>query len=151
MLARFVNFFWLWTFLGTGWAWIVPEHFTWFLGEIPGTDLKWVPLGLGIIMLGMGMTLTFADFREVLTMPKWVVLGVVAQFLIMPLIGWGVATIFSLPAEFKLGIILVSCCPGGTASNVVTYLARGNLALSVMMTMCSTLLARGLTPLLTRT
>ena len=132
-------------------AWIVPEHFTWFLGEIPGTDLKWVPLGLGIIMLGMGMTLTFADFREVLTMPKWVVLGVIAQFLIMPLIGWGVATIFSLPAEFKLGIILVSCCPGGTASNVVTYLARGNLALSVMMTMCSTLLAIGLTPLLTKT
>jgi BASS family bile acid:Na+ symporter len=84
-------------------------------------------------------------------MPKWVVLGVVAQFLIMPLIGWGVATIFSLPAEFKLGIILVSCCPGGTASNVVTYLARGNLALSVMMTMCSTLLAIGLTPLLTKT
>ena len=151
MLARFVNFFWLWTFLGTGWAWIVAERFTWFLGEIPGTDLKWVPLGLGIIMLGMGMTLTFADFREVLRMPKWVVLGVVAQFLIMPLIGWGVATIFSLPAEFKLGIILVSCCPGGTASNVVTYLARGNLALSVMMTMCSTLLAIGLTPLLTKT
>jgi bile acid:Na+ symporter, BASS family len=151
MFARFVNFFWLWTLLGTGWAWIVPEHFTWFLGVIPGTELKWVPLGLGIIMLGMGMTLTFADFREVLTMPKWVVLGIVAQFLIMPLIGWGVATIFSLPAQFKLGIILVSCCPGGTASNVVTYLARGNLALSVLMTMCSTLLAIGLTPLLTKT
>ena len=151
MLARFVNFFWLWTFLGTGWAWFVPEHFTWFLGEIPGTELKWVPVGLGIIMLGMGMTLTFADFREVLIIPKWVVLGIIAQFLIMPLIGWGVATIFSLPAQFKLGIILVSCCPGGTASNVVTYLARGNLALSVMMTMCSTLLAIGLTPLLTKT
>ncbi|MDC0282209.1 bile acid:sodium symporter family protein [Akkermansiaceae bacterium] len=97
------------------------------------------------------MTLTFADFREVLTTPRWVVLGIIAQFLIMPLIGWGVASIFSLPAQFKLGIILVSCCPGGTASNVVTYLARGNLALSVMMTMCSTLLAIGLTPLLTKT
>ena len=129
----------------------MPEHFTWFLGVIPGTELKWVPMGLGVIMLGMGMTLTFADFREVLTMPKWVVLGVIAQFLIMPLIGWCVATIFSLPDQFKLGIILVSCCPGGTASNVVTYLARGNLALSVMMTMCSTLLAIGLTPLLTKT
>lgn len=150
MLARFVNLFWLWTLIGTGWAWIMPEHFTWFLGVIPGTELKWVPVGLGIIMLGMGMTLTFADFREVLTMPKWIVLGVGAQFLIMPLIGWGVATVFSLPPHFKLGIILVSCCPGGTASNVVTYLARGNLALSVMMTMCSTLLAIGLTPLLTK-
>ncbi|MEN8870607.1 MAG: bile acid:sodium symporter family protein [Akkermansiaceae bacterium] len=148
---RLVNLFWLWTLLGTAWAWFMPEHFTWFLGMIPGTELKWVPVGLGVIMLGMGMTLTFADFREVLTMPKWVMLGVVAQFLIMPLIGWGVATVFSLPDQFKLGIILVSCCPGGTASNVVTYLARGNLALSVMMTMCSTLLAIGLTPLLTKT
>ena len=97
-----------------------------------------VAAGLGIIMLGMGMTLTFADFGEVLKMPKVVGLGVLAQFLIMPLIGWGVANLFALPDQFKLGIILVSCCPGGTASNVVTYLARGNLALSVLMTMCST-------------
>ncbi len=92
-------------------------------------------MGLGVIMLGMGMTLTFRDFREVLKMPKWVALGVGAQFLIMPLIGWSVATLFALPDQFKLGIILVSCCPGVTASNVVTYLAKGNLALSVMMTM----------------
>ncbi|MEN8847200.1 MAG: bile acid:sodium symporter family protein [Akkermansiaceae bacterium] len=150
MIARLVNLFWLWTLIGTAWAWLVPEHFTWFLGMIPGTGLKWIPLGLGIIMLGMGMTLTFADFKEVLRMPKWVGLGIAAQFLIMPLIGWGVATVFALPDQFKLGIILVSCCPGGTASNVVTYLARGNLALSVMMTMCSTLLAIGLTPFLTK-
>ena len=150
MTVRLVNLFWLWTLLGTAWAWFVPEHFTWFLGMIPGTELKYIPLGLGIIMLGMGMTLTFADFREVLTMPKWVGLGVAAQFLIMPLIGWGVATVFDLPDQFQLGIILVSCCPGGTASNVVTYLAKGNLALSVMMTMCSTLLAIGLTPFLTK-
>lgn len=150
MISRLVNLFWLWTLIGTAWAWFVPEHFTWFLGLIPGTELKWVPVGLGVIMLGMGMTLTFTDFTEVLTMPKWVGLGVGAQFLIMPLIGWGVATTFALPDQFKLGIILVSCCPGGTASNVVTYLARGNLALSVMMTMCSTLLAIGLTPFLTK-
>ncbi len=150
MVSRLVNLFWLWTLIGTGWAWFVPEHFTWFLGMIPGTELKYIPLGLGIIMLGMGMTLTFADFREVLKIPKWVGLGVTAQFLIMPLIGWGVATVFALPDQFKLGIILVSCCPGGTASNVVTYLAKGNLALSVMMTMCSTLLAIGLTPFLTK-
>jgi len=122
MISRMVNLFWLWTLLGTAWAWFVPGHFTWFLGMIPGTELKWIPLGLGVIMLGMGMTLTFADFKEVLTMPKWVGLGVAAQFLIMPLIGWSVATLFALPDQFKLGIILVSCCPGGTASNVVTYL-----------------------------
>ncbi len=150
MLSRAVNLFWLWTLIGTAWAWFVPGHFTWFLGMIPGTELKFIPLGLGIIMLGMGMTLTFADFKEVLTMPKWVGLGVAAQFLIMPVIGWGVATLFDLPDQFKLGIILVSCCPGGTASNVVTYLAKGNLALSVLMTMCSTLLAIGLTPFLTK-
>ena len=148
--ARLVNLFWLWTLLGTGWAWFFPEHFTWFLGMIPGTELKWIPVGLGVIMLGMGMTLTFADFREVLEMPSWVGLGVSAQFIIMPLIGWSVATAFALPDQFKLGIILVSCCPGGTASNVVTYLARGNLALSVMMTMGSTLLAIGMTPYLTK-
>ncbi|MDG1072163.1 MAG: bile acid:sodium symporter family protein [Akkermansiaceae bacterium] len=151
MIVRLVNLFWLWTLLGTAWAWITPGHFTWFLGKIPGSNLSMVAAGLGIIMLGMGMTLTFADFGEVLKMPKVVGLGVLAQFLIMPLIGWGVANLFALPDQFKLGIILVSCCPGGTASNVVTYLARGNLALSVLMTMCSTLLAVGLTPLLTKT
>lgn len=150
MISRTVNLFWLWTLVGTAWAWFLPGHFTWFLGMVPGTELKYIPLGLGIIMLGMGMTLTFADFKEVLTMPKWVTLGVAAQFLIMPVVGWGVATVFALPDQFKLGIILVSCCPGGTASNVVTYLAKGNLALSVMMTMSSTLLAIGLTPFLTK-
>ncbi|MGD1977873.1 MAG: bile acid:sodium symporter family protein [Akkermansiaceae bacterium] len=151
MTSRLVNLFWLWTLLGTAWAWFLPEHFTWFLGTIPGTELKWIPVGLGVIMLGMGMTLTFADFREVLVMPKWIALGVTAQFLIMPAVGWAIATAFSLPDQFKLGIILVSCCPGGTASNVVTFLARGNLALSVMMTMASTLLSVVLTPLLTKT
>lgn len=149
-MARLVNLFWLWTLLGTGWAWIAPEHFTWFLGEIPGLEIGMVSAGLGIIMLGMGMTLTFADFREVLKMPKWVAAGVGAQFLIMPLIGWSVAMLFNLPDQFKLGLILVACCPGGTASNVVTYLAKGNLALSVLITMCSTFLAVGLTPLLTK-
>ncbi len=149
-MNRIVNLFWLWTLLGTIWAWFLPDHFLWFLGKVPGTDLKITALGLGVIMLGMGITLTYADFKEVLKMPKWVLLGVTAQFLLMPLVGWSVATLFSLPDQFKLGIILVSCCPGGTASNVVTFLARGNLALSVLMTMCSTLLAVVLTPLLTK-
>lgn len=151
MINRLVNLFWLWTALGTAWAWFAPDHFTWFLGTIPGTNLKWIPVGLGIIMLGMGMTLTLSDFKEVLTVPRWIVLGVMAQFLLMPAVGWMVATAFALPDQFKLGIILVSCCPGGTASNVVTFLARGNLALSVMMTMSSTLLSVILTPLLTKT
>lgn len=69
-MARLVNLFWLWTLLATGWAWIAPEHFTWFLGKIPGTEIGMVSAGLGVIMLGMGMTLTLADFREVLRMPS---------------------------------------------------------------------------------
>ncbi len=150
MINRIVNLFWLWTILGVVWAWVFPSHFTWFLGKIPGTEIALISAGLGIIMLGMGMTLSFDDFRECLKMPRWIGLGVAGQFLIMPLLGWAIATISGLPNEFKLGIILVSCCPGGTASNVVTFLARGNLALSVLMTACSTLLAVWLTPILTK-
>jgi len=151
MAFRMVNLFWLWTLLGVTWAWFFPAHFTWFLGAIPGTEISLISASLSMIMLGMGMTLSFSDFRECLKMPRWITLGVAAQFVIMPLIGWSVATLSDLPDEFKLGIILVSCCPGGTASNVVTFLARGNLALSVLMTSCSTLLAVWLTPLLTKT
>lgn len=150
MANRIVNLFWLWTILGVVWAWVFPGNFTWFLGKIPGTEISLISAGLSVIMLGMGMTLNFEDFRECFKMPRWIALGVTAQFLIMPFIGWGIATVSDLPNEFKLGIILVSCCPGGTASNVVTFLAKGNLALSVIMTACSTLLAVWLTPLLTK-
>jgi BASS family bile acid:Na+ symporter len=144
------NLFWLWTLLGTLWAWFVPEHFTWFLGTLPGTSLKLTALGLGVIMLGMGLTLSFADVKRALAMPQAALIGVLAQFVIMPFLGWGVATLFRLEDDLKLGLILVSCCPGGTASNVVTYLARANVALSVLMTMASTLLAIILTPFLTK-
>lgn len=150
MANRVVNLFWLWTLVGVVWAWIIPSHFIWFLGEIAGTEIPLISAGLGVIMLGMGMTLSFEDFHECLKMPRWTCLGITAQFVIMPFIGWSVATLSGLPDQFKIGIILVSCCPGGTASNVVTYLAKGNLALSVLMTMCSTFLAVWLTPLLTK-
>lgn len=150
MINRIVNLFWLWTILGVLWAWFFPGHFTWFLGKVPGTEITLISAGLSIIMLGMGMTLSFEDFRDCLKMPRWIGIGVAGQFVIMPFLGWGIATVSGLPNEFKLGIILVSCCPGGTASNVVTYLAKGNVALSVIMTACSTLLAVWLTPLLTK-
>jgi BASS family bile acid:Na+ symporter len=150
MIHRIVNLFWLWTILGVIWAWFFPMHFTWFLGNVPGTKITLISAGLSIIMLGMGMTLSFQDFRDCLKMPRWIGLGVAGQFVIMPFLGWAVATVSGLPDAFKLGIILVSCCPGGTASNVVTFLARGNVALSVIMTACSTLLAVWLTPLLTK-
>ena len=100
-------------------------------------------------MLGMGLTLDVADFAAVLRLPGAVALGFAAQYTIMPLLGWSVGKMLALPAPFAVGLILVACCPGGTASNVVTYLARGNVALSVLMTMCSTLAAVVMTPLLT--
>ncbi len=151
VFSRISNLFWLWTILGTVWAWFFPSHFTWFITDkIPGTDIKLINLGLGVIMLGMGLTLRVDDFKAVLRRPWVVGLGVAAQFLIMPLLGWSVATLFDLPPMLKLGLILVSCCPGGTASNVICYLARANVALSVLMTMCSTLAAIVLTPLLTK-
>ena len=104
---------------------------------------------LGIIMFGMGLTLTLPDFRLVATRPLPVLLGVLAQYGVMPLLGLGVALALQLPAELAAGVILVGCAPGGTSSNVVTYLAKGDTALSVAMTSVSTLLAPLLTPVLT--
>ena len=104
---------------------------------------------LGLIMFGMGLTLKVEDFRVVLTHPKDVLMGCLAQFTIMPLMAWILTKVFQLPAELAIGVILVGCCPGGTASNVITFLAKGDLALSVGMTAVSTVLAPLLTPLLT--
>ena len=104
---------------------------------------------LGVIMFGMGLTLTLPDFRLVLTRPLPVLLGVFAQYAVMPLVGWGVAKALGLSDELAVGVILVGCVPGGTASNVVAYLARADTALSVAMTSVSTLLAPVMTPLLT--
>jgi BASS family bile acid:Na+ symporter len=104
---------------------------------------------LAVIMLGMGLTLTVEDFRSVLRMPRAVALGFIAQFTVMPGLGWALGRVFALETPFAVGLILVACCPGGTASNVVTYLARANVCLSVVMTMCSTFAAVFMTPLLT--
>ena len=103
---------------------------------------------LGVIMFGMGLTLSPKDFRIVLSRPKDILLGCLAQFTVMPLLALALTWAFSLPKELALGVILVGCCPGGTASNVITYLAKGDLALSVGMTATSTLLAPILTPFL---
>ncbi len=104
---------------------------------------------LGLIMFGMGLTLSPKDFRIVFSRPRDVLLGCLAQFTIMPLMAWLLTKVFQLPSDLALGVILVGCCPGGTASNVITYLAKGDLALSVGMTATSTILAPFLTPLLT--
>jgi BASS family bile acid:Na+ symporter len=103
---------------------------------------------LGLIMFGMGLTLKPHDFRIVFQRPKDVLIGCLAQFTVMPLVAWLLVKAFSLSDELALGVILVGCCPSGTASNVITFLARGDLALSVGMTATSTLLAPLLTPLL---
>ena len=115
-----------------------PETFKMFV--------PWIPYLLGIVMLGMGLTLTFKDFGEVTRNPKAVIVGVVAQFVVMPSLAFILAKLFQLPPDLAIGVILVGACPGGTSSNVMTYLARGNTALSVACTTISTLLAPVLTP-----
>lgn len=103
---------------------------------------------LGVIMFGMGMALRLEDFKIVFSRPKDVIIGCVAQFTIMPLLAVALSRVFALDEALAVGVVLVGCCPGGTASNVITYLAKGDLALSVGMTATSTLLAPVLTPLL---
>lgn len=110
-----------------------------------------VPWLLAVIMLGMGMTLRPVDFAIVARRPWALALGVAAQYLIMPLLALGIAVALRLPADLAAGVILVGCAPGGTASNVMVYLARGDTALSVAMTSVSTLLAPLLTPVLVLT
>ena len=103
---------------------------------------------LGVIMFGMGLTLRWEDFRIVFSRPKDVIIGCIAQFTIMPMLAWILARLFALDEALTVGVALVGCCPSGTASNVITYLAKGDLALSVGMTGVNTVLAPILTPLL---
>lgn len=128
----------LWVIVFAALALWQPEFFVWLKAYIP-----WI---LGIIMLGMGMTMTVDDFKGVLQSPKAVLIGVVAQFVVMPGLAYVLCKLFNLPPEIAVGVILVGCCPGGTASNVITYMAKGNVALSVACTSVSTLLAPVLTP-----
>ena len=137
------NAFPVWVLAACALALFQPAYFTWFRGEA-------IVIGLAVIMLGMGITLSVDDFARVATRPGTVAAGFVAQFLIMPTAGWLVATLCDLETPFAVGLILVACCPGGTASNVVTYIARADVALSVLMTTCTTLGAVVLTPLLTK-
>lgn len=143
MAALLTNLFPLWLLVASGLALIHPPLFTWFKGPL-------ITAGLGFIMLGMGLTLEVEDFRRVVRQPGRVGLGVFLQFLVMPSLGWGLAHLFKLPPPLAVGLILVACCPGGTASNVITYIAKGDVPLSVTMTTCSTLLAVIVTPLLTK-
>jgi BASS family bile acid:Na+ symporter len=116
-----------------------PSLFTWrWQGFEPRQAI--VPL-VQLTMLGMGMTLTLADFRRVALMPQAVAIGILCQFGIMPLTGFACGQLFGLPSEVATGLVLVGSCPGGVTSNVIAYLAHANVALSVTMTACSTLLS----------
>lgn len=143
-LLRSVSFT-VWVFAFVAAAMFYPAAFgTWW-----GWDLKLliVPL-IQIIMFGMGTTLNVGDFVRVLAMPWPVLVGMVLQFTVMPLAGFLIATLFGFEPEVAAGVVLIGCCPGGVASNLMTYLARGNVALSVTMTSCSTLVSPLMTPLM---
>lgn len=120
-------------------ALFLPASGTWI-------DTGWINYLLMLVMLGMGMTLDLKDFKLVFTRPKDILIGCAAQFTVMPLLAFGLSKAFSLDPALTAGVILVGTCPGGTASNVMTYLSKGDVALSVGMTSVNTLLAPLLTP-----
>ena len=139
---RLTLLFPLWTLLGAILAMLYPPLFTWFQGPL-------ITLGLGVIMLGMGLGLRLQDFVRVGSRPRSLVVGVVAQFVVMPSLAVLIAMALHLSPPLAVGLILVGCCPGGTASNVVALIGRADVALSVVMTTISTLAAVVLTPRLT--
>ena len=139
-------------FVGRNMAWIVLIIAAMAL-FVPGTSLwiqtKWINYLLMIVMFGMGLTTQPSDFAIVFKRPRDIITGCAAQFIVMPLLAFVLGKAFSLNDELLVGVILVGTCPGGTSSNVITYLSKGDTALSVGMTSINTLLAPFLTPLLT--
>lgn len=140
-MRRFTDLYPLWILLTAGVALAKPETLEWISGN-------WTLAALSLVMLGMGFTLTFADFGRLFQMPGVIGVGLLAHYTIMPLSGWAVAAALRLEPSYALGLILVASCPSGTASNVISYLARANVALAVMITLASTLIAFIMTPLL---
>ncbi len=141
MLQKFTSLFPLWAVLLSAVAYFYPEYFAPHQGLI-------VPF-LSLIMLGMGITLSVDSFLAVLKRPSVVLLGTLMQYTIMPLGAWIVCLVLKLPPDLAAGVILLGCCPGGTASNVISYLAKADVALSIVLTSVSTLIAFLATPFLT--
>lgn len=141
ILQKFTSLFPLWAVLLSAVAYVYPEYFA------PHQDLI-VPF-LSLIMLGMGITLSVDSFLAVLKRPSVVLLGTLMQYTIMPLAAWIVCLVLKLPTDLAAGVILLGCCPGGTASNVISYLAKADVALSIVLTSVSTLIAFLATPFLT--
>lgn len=124
----------------SGLAFLKPEGFSWATG--------YTSIFLGVAMFGMGLTIRAEDFKVVFSRPKEILTGCLAQYTVMPAAAWLLSTLLGLSPDLAIGVILVGCCPGGTASNVITYIAGGDVALSVGMTIVSTLLAPIATPVL---
>lgn len=143
ILNTFVNLYPLWIIGSSFLGYLYPPAFHWFSGN-------WMVGALALVMLGMGLTLHVDDFKEITKMPWAVLLGAALQYTVLPLSAFGISKLLNLEPALAVGLIIVGCCPGGTASNVITYLARGHLALSIIMTTVSTLLAIVATPLLTQ-
>ncbi|MCW7483053.1 bile acid:sodium symporter family protein [Leptospira kanakyensis] len=120
---------------------VFPEKIIWFKGP-------WITYSLGAIMLGMGLTLEAEDFIRILKQPKPILIGTILQYTIMPILGYSLGFLFQLPEAYAVGLILVSCCPGGTASNVITFLSKADVPLSVTLTSVSTILGILMTPFL---
>jgi BASS family bile acid:Na+ symporter len=138
LIANLTRLFPLWAILFSLLAWWQPNLFMAYKAAI-------LPL-LAVVMFGMGLTLTLEDFARVFRMPRLITLGTVLQFGLMPLFAWAISLLLGLDPLLTAGMVLVGASPGGTASNVVTYLAKGNVALSITLTAVSTLLAVVLTP-----
>ncbi|MDO5819169.1 MAG: bile acid:sodium symporter family protein [Methanobrevibacter sp.] len=126
---------------------IIPNSFNWVMEEFMGINV--INVLLGVILFGMGTTLKIENFVNVFKRPKEILLGVSAQYLLMPLIAFAIASILSLNEALTVGLVLVGTVPGGTASDVITFLAKGDVALSVSLTAVSTVISPILTPIIT--
>ena len=140
----FINFYAVWIILAFVIGFFFPNAFMWF------TYGNWMTWALATVMLCMGLTLKVEDFISLFRTPKVVVVAAVVHYTVMPLSGLLIVKIMNLPTEFAVGLLLLASCPAGTASNMIAYIARANVALSVISTAVSTLLAIVMTPLLTK-
>lgn len=140
LLNTFNNLYPVWLVSLAVIAFFWPKTMLWF-------TTPWVIWSLAFSMLGMGLTLSMDDFKAIGRMPGSVTLGFISQYTLMPLAGWAVAKTLNLETGLAVGIILVASCPGGMASNIISYLAGANVALSVVLTLASTLMSFVFTPL----
>lgn len=140
----FINLCAVWIILAYVIGYFRPEAFLWF------SKGKWMTGALALVMLCMGLSLKLSDFTDLFKQPKCVILAALSQYTVMPLAGWAIAVALRMPPELAVGFIIVATCPGGMASNLIAYIGRASLSLSVVSTAISTMLGIAMTPLLTR-